>query len=285
MKVLMVAVFSDTSTNSWQAKGFENIGTEVVRYNYRKRAEKVGLRKRDDEIIDLCRREKPDFTLYSKCNRVNIRVIRECNKIGKTVLWFMDFVTRIDEELRQKMKECNYVFCSRYDGINEAVKYNSNVYRLQGGYDPELHCPIDVPKTKDVVFIGNIERRGRGQFAKNVNFEVVQGIYGKEHSKVVSETKINLNFNEGDGTSNRLYKLLAAKGFVLTQPWTKMEEDWEVGKDFVVFNDPPELNKKIGYYLNRPSDMKIIAQNGYNKVQNYDNKNYARKIIEKVLGI
>ena len=223
MKVMMVAVFNDRSTNTWQAKGFENIGVDVVRYNYRERAEKLGRKQRDDEIIEVCKRERPDFTLYSKCNLVDVRVVKECNKVGKTVLWFMDFAPRIDNELKQKMKECNHVFCSRYDGINVARQCNDNVYRLQGGYDPEEHYPIDIPKVRDVAFIGDMDRNGRREY-NCCGFETIDGVYGKDHSKVVSETRINLNFNEGDGTSNRLYKLLASKGFVLTQPWENMDE-------------------------------------------------------------
>lgn len=283
MKALLVGVFNDRSTNSWQAKGFESLGVQVVRYNYRLRAETLGRSKRDDEIIDVCRQETPDFVLYSKCNLVDIRVVKECNKVCKTVLWYMDFMPRIDSELKAKMANCNYVFCSRYDGINEALKYNKNVYRLQCGYDPDLHYPIDIPQTRDVVFIGNIDRRGRREYIKEVAFSVVNNVYGTEHSRIVSESKINLNFSEGDGTSNRLYKLLASRGFVLTQPWFKMEEDWNVGSDFVVFQNIAELKEKIDYYLQHPAERNSIAKNGCNKVKRYDNINYAKRILKEVL--
>ena len=280
IKVMMVAVFNDRSTNSWQAQGFENIGVDVVRYNYRKRAEEIGVMKRDNEIIDVCNNENPDIILYSKCNTVNINVVRECNKVGKTVLWFMDPKSRIDSELIQKMKECNMVFCSRYDGINEAVRHNKMVFRLQGGYDPTTHYPLNVPYTRDVAFIGNVNRHGRKEYIDKVEFDVVENVYGSEHSRVVSETKINLNFNEGDGTSNRLYKLLAAKGFVLTQPWERMEDDWVVGSDLVVFNNLDELKDKIQYYLLHQEEREEIAMNGYLKVKEYDNNNYAKTIIK-----
>jgi spore maturation protein CgeB len=280
---MLVGVFNDKSTNSWQAKGFENLGFDIVRYNYRVQAEILGRKKRDDEIIEICKRECPDFILYSKCNLVDIRVVRECNKICKTVLWYMDFMPRIDNELRQKMTECNYVFCSRYDGINEALKHNKNVYRLQCSYDPSQHYFIDIPQVRDVVFIGDIERRGRREYVKEVKFSVVNNAYGIDHSRVVSESKINLNFSEGDGTSNRLYKLLASKGFVLTQPWIKMEEDWDVGRDFVVFTSPADLQEKINYYLSRPLERNVIAEHGHNRVKSYDNTNYAKNIIKEVL--
>lgn len=279
VKLLFVAVFNGQSTNDWQSKGFVNLGHEVIEYNYRHRASKIGRSKRDSEIIKVCNEEKPDFVLFSKCNLVNIRVILECNKICQTVLWYMDFRTLIDDELRQKMQHCTHVFCSRWDGIEEAVKFNKNVHRLQGGYDPDLHYPMDVPYTRDVCFIGD-KKSDRVKYTDYVDF--VTGVYGKEHSKTVSSTKINLNFNEGDGTSNRIYKLLAARGFVLTQPWKKMDEDWEPGKDFVTFDSPSDLKEKIAYYLEHEEEREKIAKHGNLKNQKYDHNNYARKIVTEV---
>ena len=82
----------------------------------------------------------------------------------------MDFNWNIDAELVAKFKECNHVFCSRWDGIDTAKQYNSSVYRLQGGYNPKVHYPIDVPKVRDVAFIGE-RRADRVSYQKETGFE------------------------------------------------------------------------------------------------------------------
>jgi spore maturation protein CgeB len=102
------------------------------------------------------------------------------------------------------------------------------------------------------------------------------------HSIVVSETKINLSFTEGTGVSNRLYKLLAAKGFVLTMPFDTMHQDFTPGKDFDIFNTPSELKQKIKYYLKNENEREIIALHGYKTVQKYDHVNYAKFILKKI---
>ncbi len=290
MKILHVAVFSPISTNIWQADAFEELGHEVVRYDFRQRACELEGRirnvnpKRDEELIDLCKTEKPDMVLYSKCNQMDIRVVEEHNKTGATtILWFMDTKTYINKELILKMKECDYIFCSSWDGINTAKKHNENVFRLQGGHNPEVHYPMSVPKIRDVAFIGWMYGL-RNRYRRFVEFDVINGVYNEDHSRTVSETKINLSFSEGNGISNRIYKILAAKGFVLTNPWHRMEEDFTAGKDFQIFRNPNELKHWIKYYLENEEEREEIAEHGYKTVQKYDNINYARRIVDVVNG-
>ena len=285
MLILHVAVFSGVSTNVWQADAFENLGHEVIRYDYRKHA--VDLdgklsncnKNRDKHLIALCKEICPVLILFSKCNQMDISVVKECNEIGTTVLWYMDYCADLNRELKKKMKIVDYVFCSRWDGINEAVKHNENVYRLQGGYNPIVHRPFATDKLRDVTFIGTLTKN-RLYYKKHIDFEVINGVYNEDHSRIVSSSKINLSFSEGDGISNRIYKLMAAKGFVLTQPWYKMEEDFIIGEHLDVFNSPQELRKKIDYYLKNEKHREVIAANGYMKVQEFDNVNYAQKILE-----
>lgn len=287
MKILHVAVFTPQSTNVWQADAFESLGHDVVRYDYRQKAKdldgKLGNEnpKRDDDLILFCRKEKPDIILYSKCNQMDVRVVEGCGKIGKTVLWYMDFQDNINAELIQKMKKSNYVFCGRWHGVEEGKKHNKNVYKICEGYDPKVHFPRDIPKTRDISFIGNM-RSYRERFRKTVNFDVITNAYNEEHAKVVSETKINLNFTEGDGTSDRSYKILAAGGFLLSSTWKNIEEDFEVGKDLITFTTPSTFKECINYYLNHKEEREKIAQHGYETVKQYDNIHYASSIIEVV---
>lgn len=282
MKILHVAVFIARSTNVWQAAGFESLGHTVIRYDYRALVKTYGMSRRDDHLITVCRKERPDIILFSKCNLLDIRVVKECNKVGTTVLWYMDDQgPNWDAELIDKMKHCNYVFCSVKKCVEDAKEYCENSYRLQGGYDPAVHYPMSLPKERDVTFIGTLRPEKR-VFMCGWDFDIITGVYNKDHSRIVSETKINLSFTHGGGTSNRLYKLLAAKGFVLTQPWDGMEEDFEAGKDFVVFTSPRDLKEKIVYYLAHENEREQIAAHGYETVKKYDNVNYARRILEAV---
>lgn len=286
MKILHVAVFTPRSTNIWQADSFESINHEVIRYDYRNRPAHIKLiSQRDDELIKLCYSTKPDIMLFSKCNMMHHRVLKECQKVTKTVMWFMDGMENYDQELAEKIQYCDFTFCSVQGCVNESKKYCKNVYKLQGGYDPKVHYPMDIPKKRDVAFIGAVDQYFspyRAQLRKEVNFDVIDGAYNEDHSKVVSETKINLSLTNGVGVSNRIYKLLAAKGFVLTMPWEGIEKDFIIGTHLDVFHNAKELKHKIKFYLDNPDIREKIAQQGYKKVKEYDNTNYAQFILEKI---
>jgi hypothetical protein len=283
-KILYIGVFNSKSTCVWQADGFEELGYEVIRYDYRQR--KLDLKRgsiRDNEIINICNERKPGLIIFAKCNKMSNRAVIECRKIGKTALWYPDGANQINKELIDKMIHCDFFFCSSNVGKTYGLKHCGHYRRVQCGYNPKTHYPIDLPKTMDVSFIGQI-RDYRKEYKKAVKFQTFSNVYNEEHSKVVSQSKINLNFTKGAGTSNRLYKLMAAGGFVLTNTFDTMEEDFVVGQDLDVFSSPKDLQKKINYYLKNEEERKRIAATGCETVKKYDNKNYARVILSDVFG-
>src|SRR5579872_2111002 len=197
MKVLFVAVFSDTSTNNSQSKGLQKADCEVIEYNYRERAGS----ERDAEIVSICNKENPDFVLFSKCNGVHHSVIDRCNEVTKTVLWYMDPMSNFNEELIEKVKRCTHTFCALTEPYLFAKLHSQNVHFLQEGFDSDVNVPIDVPYKHDVSFIGNL-RGQRLHYYRKYGFHNYTNAYGKEHCVAVGESKINLNFTEG-GTSDR----------------------------------------------------------------------------------
>jgi spore maturation protein CgeB len=74
--------------------------------------------------------------------------------------------------------------------------------------------------------------------------------------------------------------VLAARGFLLTEPWPEMENDFEIGKDLDIFTSVEELKKKIDYYLKNEDKAQEIAEHGYNTVQKFSRDNWAKRISE-----
>jgi len=282
MKVIFVAVFHPDSTNVSQADGFRKSGCEVIEFNYREIAIRFGEYERDRQLVELCQTEKPDAVLFSKCNEIMSWVVDECNRVSKTVLWYMDTMNgNYNEMLVEKINKCNLTFCAIWDSYLAAKNIGGDkVFFLQEGYDHLSNFPIETPYLYDVSFIGNL-RNKRNDYHREVGFKVIQNAFGKEHSLVASQTKINLNFTEG-GTSDRTYKILASKGFLLTEPWTSMENDFTIGQDFDIFTDSSMLKNKIDYYLEHEDERLRIAEHGYQTVQKFDRINWAKQIIEKI---
>jgi spore maturation protein CgeB len=198
------------------------------------------------------------------------------------VLWYPDPInSNFSISLIEKIKRCSFSFCSIWDSYLKAKEIGGEkVWFLQEGYDHLSNFPIETPYLYNVCFIGGLRNR-RYEYEKAIGFKVIQNAYGKEHSLIVSQTKINLNFTEG-GTSDRTYKVLASKGFLLTEPWVSMENDFIVGQDFDIFINIEELKNKIQYYLEHESERLKIAEHGYQTVQKFDRINWAKQILSKI---
>lgn len=278
MKILFVAVFNKSSTNNSQSSAFIKNGHDVIEFNYREIASKIGDLKRDDKLIEVCINENPDLVLFSKCNEIHHRVVIECNKISKTALWYMDPLnSNFNTSLIHKINLCDYTFCALWLPYIEAQGIGGDkVHFIQEGFDHIQNYPFEIDYKYDVSFIGNLRNKRLG-YHKELKFDVITNAYGEEHSKSVSQSKINLNFTEG-GTSDRTYKVLASKGFLLTEPWPNMEEDFTIGEDLVIFNTVNELKEKISYYLNNKKERLRIAENGFKTVQKFSRLNWAEKI-------
>ena len=112
------------------------------------------------------------------------------------------------------------------------------------------------------------------------NIRLVNNVFGEKHAQEVSKTKINLNFCTNQGASDRVYKIMAAGGFLLTNDWVGRDKDFIDGKDLVIFKDSQDLDSKISFYLKNENERKVIAENGKNKVQRFNRKSWAKKIVE-----
>lgn len=91
-----------------------------------------------------------------------------------------------------------------------------------------------------------------------------------EMPKIFRFSKINLNFTSKPirtGIPLRLWDILGAGGFVLTNYQSEIPEYFEVGKDLDIFASEEELVEKIRYYLEHEEEREEIARNGYQKAK------------------
>ena len=82
-----------------------------------------------------------------------------------------------------------------------------------------------------------------------------------------------------DGASDRVYKIMAAKGFLITDDWPGREDIFIDGEHCVIFKDAEDLNQKINYYLKNPEEAKKIAEKGYKEVQKFNRLSWAKQIV------
>lgn len=288
MKILFVGVFNPMSTNVSQAEAFERQGHEVKQYDYRTYRVSLGNEGMERNLVWTTETAHVDLVLFSKCNGMSADAVDGCNKYAKTALWYMDPLNgNFDVELVEKIKRCNHTFCALHKPFVEAHKYGKSVHFLHEGFDPKVDYPMvadNKVKMFGTTFIGNL-RGERVRYHSEIGFKNLTGVFGKDHANAVGESRINLNFVDGNsGCSDRVYKVLAAKGFLLTQPWPDMEKSFAPGRDFAIFNSIGTLVSQMDKFIKDDEARATIAESGYRAVQKYSRDNWAKKIVEIVGG-
>lgn len=89
---------------------------------------------------------------------------------------------------------------------------------------------------------------------------------------VFHNSKININLtipNIKSGLPLRIWDVLGAEGFLLTNFQAEIPYYFEDGKELVCFEDIKELKEKVSFYLKHEDQRKEIAHNGYEKVKKY----------------
>lgn len=289
MKILIVGVFNENSTNNGIANGFENAGHEVVRYDYRGESRKLsGDGNRDTMLYSIIQTDVYDLVFYCKCSGVSEDVLSAGNYYAKTFLWYMDPLNgNYNDELIEKIKAADYVGVAKWEVYLKAKELNPNTHFLIEGFDPKWDCPIlcngNDDKKYDVSFIGNPYGNRKEWLDKLGNVTVLSDKYNIEHSKAVVQSKINLNFTGGGGPSDRVYKILAAGGFLLSEAWPDENRyGLKAGVDYDVVYNSQEMKRYCEYYLKHEDKRNAIAKHGHETVQKFSRDNLAKQIVEIV---
>ena len=90
--------------------------------------------------------------------------------------------------------------------------------------------------------------------------------------KIFKCSKINLNITAKtirSGLSQRIFDVMGAGGFLITNYQAELPNYFDIGKDLVVYDSEADLLQKCDYYLNHEQERVAIARSGYEKVKKY----------------
>lgn len=284
-KLIFLGSFKIGSTNISQARAFRDIGWDVIEYDFIARLKILKCSaNRDEEIIQTCYLEDPQLVLISKGVGISADCIRSLNQITRTVLWYMDPLDdNWNDDLFERIASADIVACALFRPYRQAKKLNPSSFFVHEGFDSAVDFPIDQPKKWDVSFIGQPKGR-RAIYQIAIGFKVIQGAFSTDHARAVGQSRINLNFVvNNSGCSDRVYKVLAAGGFLLTEDWPGRSEDFIDGEHLVIFSGLADLDQKIRWYLSANEDREMVAKKGKDTVQRFSRKAYAKRITELFL--
>tara|TARA_R100000315_G_C5230474_1_gene141497 strand:+ start:510 stop:1364 length:855 start_codon:yes stop_codon:yes gene_type:complete len=276
MKILFLGVFTEGSTNNSQRDCLRKLGHQVDEFSYREI-------KNFNKVLSNIENEY-DILLISKGNglsKYSIDSFRKNNN-AKIIFWFMDPLQTFTGQFLEKTICSDIAFFDKKKTLNLANKFvKDKCFYVCEGYDETIDIEQKVKKEYDISFIGNIYGNRKELLERLDNVEIISTAYGSQHSIEVGKSKINLNICTDGCASDRIYKILAAGGFLLTDDWEGRELTNLIdGQDLIIYKDDEDLQSKIKYYLENEDKRTDIAKNGKEKVKNLTRTNWAKKIIK-----
>lgn len=280
MKIVFVAVFDDAgrSSNNSQRDTLTRLGHQVHTVNYRVLASEIGASARDAHIVDTVAKLQPDLTIFAKATGIGAGVFETCKRHTKICYWFPDAICNYGDPELDQSATADFVCADKWNVIEKSKEVNRHSYVVADGFDTLIEKPRNLEQDISVSFIGSIYG-ARFKIIQDINcaVEIITNAYAEKHSEAVSRTKINLNFCTADGASARIYKVLAAKGFLLSDDWPGRQ--LKDGEDLVLVSDMDDLNKKIEYYLEHDEERNRIRETGYETIQKYSREAWANRIV------
>jgi spore maturation protein CgeB len=278
MKILFLGVFTEGSTNNSQRDCLRNLGHEVDEFSYRSISNFNRVLSRVKENYDIL--------FISKGNGLSKYTIDSFkkNNNAKIAFWFMDPLSSFTGEFLEKTICSDIAFFDKKKTLEFIKKYKKeNCFYICEGYDETLDIEQKVEKEYNISFIGNVYGNRKKLLERLDNVNIITSAYGSQHSIEVGKSKINLNICTDQCASDRIYKILAAGGFLLTDDWEGRElTDLVDGKDLVIYKDIDDLQTKIIHYLQDEKSRNKISKNGKEKVKELTRTNWAKKIMEKI---
>lgn len=174
-------------------------------------------------------------------------------------------VVKFDEG-EDSLSDLKLVFTNTFLGFKLAqIERVEALNRLARRFDVSLYTDRTHPDLQNIRCLGTVS-------------------YLSDMPKVFNQSNINMNFtirNIRSGIPLRVWDVLGAKGFLLTNFQAELPAYFENGKDLVYFEDLADMERKVEYYLKHEDERMAIAESGFRKVKEFHSyKDRIAKMLE-----
>jgi spore maturation protein CgeB len=151
-------------------------------------------------------------------------------------------------------------YISKYKGL---VKKS---YWFPNSYPDDLIQTLNIEKTSDVGFCGNVINRGHVINSLD-KYGIKKDIFviGDDMVNAINSYKIHLNCNISDDINYRTFETTGCGTFLLTNYTPGLEKLFDIGREIVVYNNLADLDDKVKYYLENEEERESIAKAGYER--------------------
>jgi spore maturation protein CgeB len=280
-------------------RAFEKYFSPCITFDWVPRKQKIGMKKTQDEFIELLKKERPDYAFLQLQNPENmsVEVVREMAKYTKILNWsgdirqtdaWYDWFEAIGREIHLTLfSNMTDVYIMRQRGVRADY--------LQVGYDHNIYFPDWKEKSgPEIVFCAN--NYGNFQTSK-YRIEVAKALTGHfgprfklygsgwdregikthaigwtEEAELYRRAKIGIsvsNFTFERYHSDRLLRIMACGCVPMSHSYPALDQDFVPDTDIVVFENIDELIHKCEEVLMNDAMADRISREAFITVSNY----------------
>jgi len=269
-----------------------------------------GLRKADHEVdLFFVDRRNPwelpelsrEYDSVIVCKGTQIRDLSQyediISKLHDTTYFIPDVVGKGSRAtvVGPRGMACTRIVCT---GTEATKWYRENGYRgriaqIYQGYRAHIWKPGDAPRTgqKHLSFLGSFYKGDGGREARinllrKHGFTVLyrNNLFHEQAASVYWNSAICLNFSSWDCTSNRVIRIMASGGFLLTEGNRDVEASFERGNQLDWFTSTNELLEKVKFYVQNPELRHQIAERGHNWAKDKSWTEQMGKVVRFIQG-
>jgi hypothetical protein len=141
-------------------------------------------------------------------------------------------------------------------------------YWFPNSYPDDLMYPMNIEKTVDIGFCGNVLNRGHVIDSLD-KYEIKKDIFviGDDMVNTINSYKIHLNCNISNDINYRTFETCGCGTMLLTNYTPGLEKLFDIGKEIVVYTSIEDLDNKVKYYLENEDERNMIAESGHQRVK------------------
>jgi len=288
MKIAWLTKFKGIeSTNVGMIAALEELGHQVMVTNSQKYATRGHHEEALRSFLEDC--QKADACVVTKGNWIpKNRFQWLANQVDLT-MFIPDSISvgppGRDIEHGHRALMCNRVILTGTEGARWLREngYRNRIAQIYQGYRPDVWRRKEKYTTNtQIVFLGSVYK-GDGNRRAKMNAITRAGFTMHYHRRTFMEkaaklyynTPISINFNCGDITSNRVMRIMASRGFCLSQSNADIKHSFSNGTELAWWDEPEgdSISEKamldsIRYWLDHENARNLVAETGYEWAKN-----------------
>jgi len=204
-----------------------------------------------------------------------INKIKNSKKIK--IFWSIDSHCILEQHIHMcKILNIDVLLNSTESYIPNFKNVVKKSYWFPNAYPSDLISPLNITKTIDIGFCGNLNNRTEYiNYLDKYNIKKDIFVIGDDMVKSINEYKIHFNRNISNDINYRTFETTGCGTLLLTNYTPNLERLFKINEEIIVYDNLYDLDDKIQFLLNNEEYRKKIEYNGLLKSKNhhtYDNR-------------